>query len=329
MTSKIIAEIAQGYEGKPEQALLLARAGTLCGADAVKFQCVYGDEIAVPAYKYHAFFKTLEMPLTVWQEIAAIVRKEQRELILNIGGEKSLNMAIEIGASAVKFHATSFFCDDLIALARKRFPTVYMSVGGLAVEEIDDFIVRHGFKPGEAAFTYGFQASPTPIEKNNLRKLGALIARFPGFAFGFEDHTDCESPDRFTLPLIALGFGVQHLEKHLTLDPALKLEDAESALSVTDFRTFVDMVRRFEPALGDGELALTDIELDYRTRVLKVAVADVDLAPGDVLHPSNTALRRVPEPNPAAVHRREAIYGQRVVRQVAQHAQLTPDLFET
>lgn len=328
MSVKIIAEIAQGYEGKPEQALLLARAGTAARADAVKFQCVFADEIAVPSYRYHAFFRTLEMPLEVWQEIATTVRGGGAELILNVGGERSLDVAVAIGASAVKFHATSFFCDELIAAARKRFPMIYVSVGGLDVVEIEEFISRHDVRPGQVAFTYGFQASPTPLEKNNLRKLAALMSRFPGFAFGFEDHTASASPDRFLVPLVALGFGVQHLEKHLTLDPLLALEDSESALSAADFSQFVEMVRRCESTLGTGDLSLTDVELDYRTRVLKVTVAAADLPAGVILGAENTALRRVPDPGTAAVHRREELYGRRLRIPAVRHAPLTADMVE-
>ena len=152
------------------------------------------------------------------------------------------------------------------------------------------------------------------------------MARFPGFAFGFEDHTDFASPDRFIVPLMALGFGIQHLEKHLTLDPALRLEDAESALSTTDFAHFVQMVRRLEPVLGIGDLALTDIEQDYRKRVLKVAVAASDLVPGEVLDAKNTALRRVAELGGTPIHRREEIYGKKVSKGVPRHTQLTPDV---
>jgi N,N'-diacetyllegionaminate synthase len=329
MSVKIIAEIAQGYEGKSEQALLLARAGTVCGADAVKFQCVYADEIAVPEYKYYEFFKTLDMPISVWQEISIIVHNADQELIINVGGERSLKVAAEIGANAVKFHATSFFCSDIIHEALKSFPKIYISLGGLSAEEIEWFIDRHGLKPGEqVSFTYGFQASPTPLEKNSLRKLGTFIARFPGFAFGFEDHTDAASPDRFIVPLMALPFGVQHLEKHLTLDPCLNLEDSESALSPTDFRLFVNTVRRLEATLGIGDLSLTDIENDYRKRVLKVTVASADLKMGDALGPDNTALKRVPESDQSGFLCREDLYGKRITRNVSCHAQITREMLE-
>jgi len=46
MTIEIIAEIAQGYEGNSTLALMLAKAAVRSGADAVKFQLVYADELA-------------------------------------------------------------------------------------------------------------------------------------------------------------------------------------------------------------------------------------------------------------------------------------------
>ena len=41
MKVKIVAEIAQGFEGQPEQAHLLLKAASKAGADAAKFQLVY------------------------------------------------------------------------------------------------------------------------------------------------------------------------------------------------------------------------------------------------------------------------------------------------
>ncbi len=326
MGVKIIAEVAQGYEGKPEQTRLLARAGVAGAADAVKFQCIYADEVSVPEYKFYPFLQTLEMPLDVWNDVAGIVHDAGRELIINVSGERSLEVAARIGADAVKVHSTNFFNDDLLRDAFGQFPRVYVSLGGIAPEEVEDFIVRHDLRPGgKAAFTYGFQASPTPVEKNHLRKLGALARRFPGFALGFEDHTDAASPDRFVVPLMALPFGLHHLEKHITLDPGLQLEDAESALSPTDFAAFVDLVRRLEPALGEDGLDLNDVEHDYRRRVLKVCVAAARLAEGAVLGPDNVVLKRVPATAGNAFLRREVLYGRVMARDLDHHQQITPE----
>lgn len=329
MSVKIIAEIAQGYEGKPEQARLLAKAGVASDANAIKFQCVYADDICVSDYKHYDFFKTLEMPLSVWADLSKIVHDAEKEFILNVGGGKSLQIALDIKADAVKFHATSFFCDDLIVFAKENFKKVYMSVGGISVDEIHSFIKRHHITPnGQFSFTYGFQASPTPLEKNNLNKLKSFMKVFEGFSFGFEDHTDANIEARFIVPLMAIPMGVSHLEKHLTLDSLLNLEDAESALSVTDFKKFVNSVRDIETIFGSSDLVLTELEEDYRQRVLKVAIASNKLAKGHVITEYDIALKRVSNPLNYGFLRKEELIGKKVNKEIQKNEQILTDAIE-
>ena len=58
---EIIAEIAQGYEGDTKLTELLTIGANATGADAVKYQLVYADELATPDYKYYELFRSLEM----------------------------------------------------------------------------------------------------------------------------------------------------------------------------------------------------------------------------------------------------------------------------
>ena len=48
MSIKIIAELAQGYEGNPRQTIELTKAALKTNCDIIKFQCLYADETAVP-----------------------------------------------------------------------------------------------------------------------------------------------------------------------------------------------------------------------------------------------------------------------------------------
>jgi sialic acid synthase SpsE len=325
---EIIAEIAQGYEGKFEQALLLARAGVASNADAVKFHCVYADDTSVPDYKHYQFFKTLEIPESVWFEVHSIIRDGGKKLILNLGGEQSLQLAKKIGVTEVKYHATHFFCTDLIRRSLKEFSKVYISIGGIAAEELEWFIRTHGLNAGaNVAFTYGFQSSPTPIEKNNLLKIDALKRRFSEFDFGFEDHADAFGQDRFNVSLMAMGLGITHLEKHLTLDPYLKLEDSESALSITEFRKYVETVKRLEPCLGESNLELTAIEHDYRSRVLKVVVSAADLPAGTILSLEHLVLKRPNKYQAEAFLKAEDLIGKRLKVNVSLNSVMRADHF--
>ena len=67
---KIIAEIAQGFEGNSTYSNLFVKAAASAGADAVKFQLFYADELATPDYMYYELFKSLEMSDEVWKNIS-------------------------------------------------------------------------------------------------------------------------------------------------------------------------------------------------------------------------------------------------------------------
>ena len=79
MTLEVVAEIAQGYEGDFKLAELLTTGAIQSGADSVKFQLVYADELAVPTYEYYDLFKSLEMRVKEWESIISLVHKHKRK----------------------------------------------------------------------------------------------------------------------------------------------------------------------------------------------------------------------------------------------------------
>jgi N,N'-diacetyllegionaminate synthase len=111
---KIVAEIAQGYEGKPDLAMQLLEAAAAAGADAVKYQLIYGDEISTPGYQYYDLFKSLEMTDSVWEGLVQEAKKRKVELYLDIFGEKGLAKAERWGVDGVKIHSTDMLNMNLM-----------------------------------------------------------------------------------------------------------------------------------------------------------------------------------------------------------------------
>ena len=106
MTVEIIAELAQGFEGKPEQSRLLMKAAAAAGADAAKYQLVYADELATPDYKYYELFRSIEMDDNVWNGLAVYAGQSGIKLYVDIFGARSLQLAEKIGVAVVKLHGT-------------------------------------------------------------------------------------------------------------------------------------------------------------------------------------------------------------------------------
>lgn len=327
MAVEIIAEAAQGYEGDPTLARLLARAAIRAGADAVKFQLVYADELATPDYQHYRLFRGLEMPREAWASVVRDVHEAKMRCYLDVFGERSLREAHALGIDGVKIHSTDFLNAPLVDQALELMGRVFVSFGGMTLEEFEAFLQRHRITPeSPVCFLYGFQADPTAVEQNNLLRLGALQARFPGYRFGFMDHTDGDQAEAMTLPLLALPLGVCCIEKHIGLDRALQLEDYVSALPAERFQAFVRSVRRHEQALGTDRLELTETERAYRQKAIKAVVAHRVLKRGQALTDRDVCLKRSPRADGASLHRLEDVVGRHLAADVQPDHPITKDL---
>jgi N,N'-diacetyllegionaminate synthase len=294
---EIIAEIAQGYEGNEKLTNLLTKGAIASNVDAVKFQLVYADELATSDYEYYQLFKELEMKKSVWIDTCKQIHDAEKKVYFDVFGLFSLDIAKQVGADGVKLSTTEFYNNALFDSAIVQFDILYLSVGGIPVEDIDKKLSTLSVEQvDKICLMYGFQSEPTPLEQNNLGKLRLLKQRYPNFKIGFMDHSDGALDDAYYLPLVAMGTGVNAIEKHITLDRELEIEDYISGITPSEFIKFVHLVRRFEPVLGSDSLALTEQEEAYRNKATKSVVALSDLDAGDVLTLDTVALKRCSKP---------------------------------
>ena len=205
---------------------------------------------------------------------------------------------------------------------------VFVSFGGITAEELEDFIKLHGIKPSpQVCFMYGFQSEPTPIASNNLLRLNSLKSRFQNYRFGFMDHADGATNDAMTLALMALPLGIDCIEKHISLDRHLELEDYVSALPPESFGTFVRQIKHLEPSLGTADLKPTDLELEYRRKALKVVVANRLLKKGEPVNIESLALKRVAQRMESGFNSLEQVEGRVLNVEVEPNQQLIERMF--
>jgi N,N'-diacetyllegionaminate synthase len=314
----IVAEAAQGYEGDQTQARLLVRAAARGGADLVKFQLVYADELATPAYRWYDLFRQLEMPAGAWQRVREEAEKLGIGLAFDVFGTRSLREALALGARAIKLHVTDFFNDELADAALAAGVDVHVSLGGISTAELDAYLERHVGATDRIVLLAGFQAEPTAVEDNNLARLGAFRERYPGLRTGWMDHTDGEADEAGWLGVLAVPYGVSVIEKHVTLSRPLELEDGVSAVDAEALKRYTARIRVAERALGHATLDVTQVERDYRGRALKAVVALRDIPAGTTISGEAVALKRAPLDGAREAHRRlSSVVGRRLARDVS------------
>ncbi|HCC54606.1 MAG TPA: NeuB family protein [Desulfobulbaceae bacterium] len=299
MSIEIIAELAQGFEGRPEQARLLMKAATTAGADAVKYQLVYADELATPDYKYYELFRSLEMADEVWVELAEYARELGVRLHLDVFGTSSLQLAERLEVAAVKIHGTDLTNIGLLSdVARSSVPRVLLGAGGGHANEIRQAINILADK--QIVVLLGFQGYPTPDESNQIARTRLVIKSLgdthQNVVVGFADHARPESPLRYALAATAIGAGATVFEKHLTLGKVMKLEDHESALNPDEFLEFSQIIRHCSDALGEAkdteDFGMSEVEKGYRKMIRRHVVTSRDLKKGSIIAPTDIVLKR-------------------------------------
>jgi sialic acid synthase SpsE len=134
------------------------------------------------------------------------------------------------------------------------------------------------------------------------------------------DHSDGGKEDSLELCLLALPLGVSVVEKHITLDRELQLEDYVSALPPSCFKKFVKKIRKYEKALGSSALEPGPDEKMYRSKSAKIVVAARKLKKGSLLRNNDLKLLRVDkQENLPAVLDPKEVLGSRVSRKIPQH----------
>lgn len=299
MNIEIIAELGQGFEGRPEQARLLMKAAAAAGADAGKYQLVYADELATPDYKYYDLFRSLEMEDDVWKGLGDYAAELGIRLYLDIFGLQGLRLADQLGVPAVKLHPTDIANIGLLEqVAASSIPRVLLGAGGAFLDELERALKILSEK--ELVVLLGFQGYPTPDDSNQIARVTLLAERFRGLyprvIMGFADHPQTDSPLRYAIPATAIGAGARVLEKHLTLGQVMKMEDYESALNPDEFAEFSRIVRGCAAAYGEAvdamDFGMSQAEGAYRKTIRRQVVLRSDQAAGACLEPTDLNLKR-------------------------------------
>jgi len=285
----IIAEIAQGYEGKEELVQRFVEAAIDSGADSVKFQIFYADELALPDYQYYDLFKSLELPLKVWEKALKTAHQAGLEFYSDIFGFQSLRELNSIGIDGFKIHTTDINNFNLLKEVAASGKKVFLSTGGCLKEEVEKALAV--LDDCQVTLMYGFQAEPTEIVDNNLSRILALRDVFKN-PIGFQDHIAGDSRLALYLPFIALGLGAVVFEKHLTLDRKLKMEDYISALEPAEFKLWAANLKEAYLGLGQEQWQLSAKEWEYRSKVKRGVIALKHIKKGKCLEEADLILKR-------------------------------------
>lgn len=257
----IIAEIGTSHGGSIEKCRQLIKASVESGADAVKLQWVYADEILhpetgfvdLPGGKIRLYdrFRQLEVPKEFYRQAQDYAHSLSVKFICSPFGLKSLEELLSLSPDAVKIASPELNHFPMLkALAEYRkkqkqageqpIQTI-LSTGVSTLGDIEKAIAITGRE--NVTLLHCITSYPAPENQYNVRLLKTLSAIFD-ISTGISDH----SLDPVLVPALSALCGGTITEKHITLSKKNDGLDDPVALEPEQFALMVHAIHQAQAA---------------------------------------------------------------------------------
>src|SRR5919198_435874 len=268
----VIAEIGHNHQGDVEHAKRLIDAAKECGADAVKLQKRSNRALYTREFYDQPYDNELSFGRTYG---------EHREAL-----ELSADLLAELDVPAFKFASGDLRNTPLQRHVAAFGKPMLLSTGGGTMEDIERAVETILPINEQLCVLQCTAAYPADVEDLNLSVITTLREHFPQLVIGLSDHQN-----GIAMAVVAYMLGARVIEKHFTLDHALKGRDHAFSLMPEGMRRLVRDLHRVPAALGDGTKRLLPVEADPLEKMGKKVVAARELELGHVLSADDLAIK--------------------------------------
>jgi N,N'-diacetyllegionaminate synthase len=304
MSVFIIAEAGVNHNGSLTLAKKLIDVAVQAGVDAVKFQTFKAENLVS---------KNAEK--ADYQKINTNDKKEtQFEMVkkLELNEKTHKKLIAYCNTKNIMFLSTPFDHDSIDMLNDLKLPIfkipsgeitnlpylrhigslkkkIILSTGMADIGEIEDaldVVIKAGTLKENITVLHANTMYPTPMEDVNLKAMATIGNTFD-VAYGYSDHTLGIEVD-----IAAVAMGASCIEKHFTLDNAMKGPDHKASLEPDELIAMVKGIRNIEIALGSSVKKPSPSEIPNIKIARKSIVANCNIKKGDILSEYNLSIKR-------------------------------------
>jgi sialic acid synthase len=295
----VIAEVGHNHQGELEQAKRLIDAAHECGANAVKLQkrsnrTLYTRDFYEQPYDNELSFgktygehrEALELGADEYRELLQHARSVGVTFFATAFDFESADLLAELGVPAFKFASGDLKNTPLQRHIAAFGKPMLLSTGGGTMADVERAVDTILPINDQLCVLQCTAAYPAAVEDLNLSVITTMRERFPELVVGLSDHQN-----GIAMAVVAFMLGARVIEKHFTLDHALKGRDHAFSLMPEGMRRLVRDLHRVPAALGEPEKRPLPVEADPLEKMGKKLVAARELELGHVLRVDDLAIK--------------------------------------
>jgi N-acetylneuraminate synthase/sialic acid synthase len=295
----VIAEIGHNHQGNMETAKELFRAAKECGVNAVKLQkrdnrALYTREMYNKPYDHENSFgntygehrEFLEFGLEEYEELTRYAKELGITFFATAFDFPSADFLAKLDTPAFKIASGDLRNIPLLKYVAAFQKPMVVSTGGGTIEDVKrayDAVMPINTQLCILQCTAGY---PCAFNEMNLRVISTFREVFPDIVIGLSSHDN-----GIAMVVAAYVLGARVVEKHFTLNRAMKGTDHAFSLERAGMRRVVRDLQRVRVALGDGVKSTYPSERAPLLKMGKKLVAARDLPPNHVLSLEDIAIK--------------------------------------
>lgn len=319
----VIAEVGHNHQGDPEKACELLRAAKMAGAHAAKLQkrdnkTLYTRELYNKPYDHeNSFGKTygehrefLEFGRKEYEALARYAKEIKIDFFATAFDERSADFLAELDMPAFKIASGDIRNIPLLQHVARFGKPMIISTGA---SNLDDVVTAFNAVADINPRICLLQCTseyPARFEDMDLRVIATYREVFPEAVVGLSAHDN-----GIAMSVAAYVMGARVIEKHFTLNRAMKGTDHAFSLEPLGMQKMVRDLRRVRVALGDGRKKIYPQEEPALVKLGKQLVAARDLEEGHVLTREDIAVKSPGGPG-CQPYELDRILGKRVSKRI-------------
>jgi N-acetylneuraminate synthase/sialic acid synthase len=295
----VIAEIGHNHQGSLKTARELFQAAAECGVSAAKLQKrdnrgLYTREMFDKPYDNENSFgatygehrEALEFGRPEYEELQVEADRLGIAFFSTAFDMKSADFLAELGTQAYKIASGDLRNTPLLRHVARLGKPMIVSTGGGTLEDVQrayDTIMPINPRLCLLQCTCGY---PAEFAELDLRVIATYREKFPDVVIGYSGHDN-----GIAMSLAAYMLGARVIEKHFTLNRAMRGTDHRFSLEPVGMKKMIRDLQRTRMALGDGRKKVYASEAGPVLKMSKKLVAARDLREGHVLTGADIAIK--------------------------------------
>ena len=295
----VIAEIGHNHQGSVEKAKELFTEAKATGAHAVKLQKrdnrgLYTREMYNKPYEnensygstYGEHREYLEFGRAEYQELKAFAADIGITFFATAFDLASADFLAELDMPAYKIASADLINTPLLRHVAEIGKPVILSTGGATLDDVRRGVETVAEINPQIVLLQCTAGYPAEWDELDLRVITTYRECFPTAVVGLSSHDN-----GIAMAVAAYVLGARVIEKHFTLNRALKGTDHRFSLEPVGLRKMVRDLRRTRVALGDGMKTMYPSEAEPIVKMAKKLVAARSLPAGHTLRLEDVAMR--------------------------------------